>query len=118
MCRAFPAPVDKSSVLFKGTSGIGKYRLHLSSHITNPAAITTAQKDGTKMPMMVKGMSAKLQQQTQLRMEVLSNMHSMLQAKDLPSRCFQACLSCRRRMVWTLVYNIIVTKSAKSLFQS
>ena len=56
---------------------------NLSSHITNPVVITIAQKDGTskkkKMPMM----SAKLEQQRQLRMEVPFNMAFYVATKGL-----------------------------------
>jgi len=59
---------------------------NLSSHITNPVVITIAQKDGTsktKVPMMVKRMSAKLEQQRQLRMEVPFNMAFYVATKGL-----------------------------------
>ena len=66
---------------------------NLSSHITIPVATTTVQKHGTlkNLPMMVKVMSAKLDQQTQSRMKILFNIVSVLQARDLPSRTFQDC---------------------------
>ena len=64
---------------------------NLSSHITIPVAITAVQKDGTLKTKIANDgqsdVSAKLDQQTQS----CSTRHSMLQARDLPSRTFQDC---------------------------
>ena len=68
--------------------------------------------------MMVKAMSGKLDQQTQSRTEILFNTAFYVASKGLAFKTFQDCYTCRDRMVWTLVYNIILTKSTKSLFHN
>jgi len=68
VCRIFPLLLTSQVFSSRAPVPLESIVSNLSSHIKIPVAITTVQKDGTlktKLPVMVKAMSAKLDQQTQ-----------------------------------------------------
>ena len=124
ICSAFPALPDQPSVLLKGTSAIGNYHLYsLKSHHNSISHNNCSKSEDIKNKncrWWSKRCQLNLINEHSRECKPCSARHSMLQARDLPSRTFQDCYTCRDRMVWTynLEYNIILTKSAKSLFQA
>ena len=105
MCRAFPALADKSSVLFKGTGGTGKYRLqslkshHNSSSHNNCSKRWDIENKNAKqpLPMMIKAMLAKLDQQTQSRMEIMFNTAFYVASEGLAFKKFPGLLDLQEK---------------------
>ena len=105
MCRAFPTLADKSSGLFKGTGGIGKYRVQtLKSHNTSSNHQSCSKKwdieknNGTQpLPMMVKAMSAKIDQQTETRMGMLFNTTFYVASEGLAFKKFPGLLDLQEK---------------------
>lgn len=105
MCRAFPTLADKSSGLFKGTGGIGKYRVQtLKSHNTSSNHQSCSKKweieknNGKQpLPMMVKAMSAKIDQQTETRMGMLFNTAFYVASEGLAFKKFPGLLDLQEK---------------------
>ena len=101
MCRAFPALADKSSVLFKGTGGIGNYRVQtLKSHNSSSNHQNCSKKwDNAKqhLPMIVKVMSAKIDQQTESRMNMLLKTAFYVASEGLAFKKFSGLLDLQEK---------------------
>ena len=101
MCRAFPALADKSSVLLKGTGGIENYRVQtLKSHNSSSNHQNCSKKwDSAKqhLPMIVKVMSAKIDQQTESRMNMLLKTAFYVASEGLAFKKFSGLLDLQEK---------------------